>query len=208
MDEIMKAIRYQIPAKQMHKLPHLTKIQKEWLAKRLDSSDFSDRMRLHYYLGNILNSEEEIQECFHTIQSAILKATIKNLKYNETARIVSNRHTVKLQLRVNWGGGWSNTPPYCNEHGGTVLNMAILLNGENPVEVTLEEIPEHKIVFDSRDMDVHGEFDTIEPLQETGDPFDPFALQKACLLACGIIPKEGHDLEEILTRLGGGPDAL
>lgn len=63
----MKAIRYQIPAKQMHKLPHLTKIQKEWLAKRLDSSDFSDRMRLHYYLGNILNSEEEIQECFHTV---------------------------------------------------------------------------------------------------------------------------------------------
>ena len=204
MDEIVKAIRDQIPAKQMHKLPQLTKIQKEWLAKRLDSSDFSDRMRLHYYLGNMQNSEEEIQECFRTIQSVILEATIKNLKYNENARIVSNRHTVKLPLRVNWGGGWSDTPPYCNEHGGTVLNVAILLNGENPVEVTLEKIPEHKIVFDSRDMDVHGEFDTIKPLQETGDPFDPFALQKACLLACGIIPKEGHDLEEILTRLGGG----
>ena len=111
---------------------------------------------------------------------------------------------MKLPLRVNWGGGWSDTPPYCNEHGGTVLNVAILLNGEKPVEVTLEKIPEHKIVFDSRDMDVHGEFETIEPLQETGDPFDPFALQKACLLACGIIPKEGHTLKEILGRLGGG----
>lgn len=31
---------------------------------------------------------------------------------------------------------------------------------------------EKKIVFDSRDMDVHGEFDTIEPLQRTGDPYD------------------------------------
>lgn len=51
------------------------------------------------------------------------------------------------------------------------------------------KISEKKIVFDNRDMDVHGEFDTIEPLQATGDPFDPFALQKACLLACGIIPK-------------------
>lgn len=39
---------------------------------------------------------------------------------------------------------------------------------------------------------------------ETGDPFDPFALQKACLLACEIIPKEGSSLEEILDRLGGG----
>ena len=151
-----------------------------------------------------LDSENEIQECFNTIQSAILEATIRNLEYNQNARIVSDRHTVKLPLRVNWGGGWSDTPPYCNEHGGTVLNVAILLNGEKLVEVTLEKIPEHKIVFDSRDMDVHGEFETIEPLQETGDPFDPFALQKACLLACGIIPKEGHTLKEILGRLGGG----
>lgn len=53
-------------------------------------------------------------------------------------------------------------------------------------------------------MDAHGEFDNIEELQRTGDPFDPFALQKACLLACGIIPKEGHELGEILDRLGGG----
>ena len=60
------------------------------------------------------------------------------------------------------------------------------------------------MVFDSRDMDVHGEFDTIEPLQATGDPYDPFALQKACLLACGIIPREGHTLGEILERLGSG----
>ena len=57
---------------------------------------------------------------------------------------------------MNWGGGWSDTPPYCNEKGGTVLNVAILLNGEKPVEVTLERIPEQKVVFDSRDMDVHG----------------------------------------------------
>lgn len=204
MDEVAKAIRSQIPAGQMEPLPEMTNIQREWLEKRLNRADFSEKLRLHYYLGNVLGSEEELQECFRTIQSVILDATIKNLKYNENARIMSDRHTVKLPLRVNWGGGWSDTPPYCNEHGGTVLNVAILLNGEKPVEVTLEKIPEHKIVFDSRDMDVHGEFDTIEPLQATGDPFDSFALQKACLLACGIIPKKGHDLDEILTRLGGG----
>ena len=91
-----------------------------------------------------------------------------------------------------------------DETGGTVLNMAILLNGETPVEVTLERTDERKVVFDSRDMDVHGEFTEIEELQQTGDPFDPFALQKACLLACGIIPKEGHSLEEVLEHLGGG----
>lgn len=204
MDEITKAIRHKVPAQKLQKRTTLTKIQREWLKKRLDKSDFGERMRLHYYLGVVLEDENEIQECFHIIQAEMLEATIKSLSYNENARIVTDRHTVNLPLRVNWGGGWSDTPPYCNENGGTVLNVAILLNGKKPVEVTLERIDELKIVFDSRDMDVHGEFDTIEPLQATGDPFDPFALQKACLLACGIIPQKGYKLEDILRRLGGG----
>lgn len=204
MDEIAKAIHNQVPVDQIGKRHSLTKIQKEWVRKRLKKADFSEKMRLHYYLGMVLDDENEIQKCFQTIQSEVLESTIKNLVYNEKAGIVSERHTVKLPLRVNWGGGWSDTPPYCNENGGTVLNVAILLNGEKPVEVTLERIDDLKVIFDSRDMDVHGEFDTIEPLQMTGDPFDPFALQKACLLACGIIPREGHELSEILKRLGGG----
>ena len=204
MDEIAKAIHNQVPVDQIGKRHSLTKIQKEWVRKRLKKADFSEKMRLHYYLGMVLDDENEIQKCFQTIQSEVLESTIKNLVYNEKAQIVSERHTVKLPLRVNWGGGWSDTPPYCNENGGTVLNVAILLNGEKPVEVTLERIDDLKVIFDSRDMDVHGEFDTIEPLQMTGDPFDPFTLQKACLLACGIIPREGHELSEILKRLGGG----
>lgn len=204
MDEITKAIQNQTPVGELRKMHSLTKIQKEWLRKRLKKADFSEKMRLHYYLGVLLDDENEVQDCFRTIQSEVLESTIKHLSYNENAKIATDHHTVKLPLRVNWGGGWSDTPPYCNENGGTVLNVAILLNGEKPVEVTLEKIDELKIVFDSRDMDVHGEFDTIDPLQATGDPFDPFALQKACLLACGIIPKEGHELSEILKRLGGG----
>ena len=204
MDGIAKAIQKGAPARNIRKLHSLTKIQKEWLKKRLRRADFSEKMRLHYYLGVILEDENEIQECFRIIQSEVLEATIKNLTYNEKARIVSDHHVVRLPLRVNWGGGWSDTPPYCNENGGTVLNAAILLNGEKPVEVTLERIDDLKVVFDSRDMDVHGEFGTIEPLQATGDPYDPFALQKACLLACGIIPKKGYELSEILKRLGGG----
>lgn len=204
MDEIAGAIRKQIPAGEMKSMPGLTGIQQKWLENRLNQADFHEKMRLHYYLGKIQEDEEETQKCFHTIQSTILNAAMNSLKYNENAKIVSDCHTVKLPLRVNFGGGWSDTPPYCNEHGGTVLNAAILLDGEKPVEVTLEKIPDCKVIFDSRDMDVHGEFTAIEPLQAVGDPFDPFALQKACLLACGIIPKEGHTLKEVLKRLGGG----
>ena len=207
MDEIAKLISAGKPAregKQILNATTLTKIQEEWLEIQLQRADFSTAMRLYYYLGVALGNESYVRKCFETIQQGILKATMDNLQYNETARIAMDSHMVKLPLRVNWGGGWSDTPPYCLEHGGTVLNAAILLDGEYPVEVRLEKIPEHKVVFDSRDMDVHGEFDTIEPLQATGDPYDPFALQKACLLACGILPKTGGDLDQILERLGGG----
>jgi len=207
MDEIAKLIGAGRPAREGKAIlntKQLTKIQESWLQNHLEEADFSTAMRLYYYIGTALGNEPYIAECFKTIQSGILKATLDNLQYNEKAKIVKDKHIVKLPLRVNWGGGWSDTPPYCMENGGTVLNAAILLNGQCPVEVRLEKIPEKKVVFDSRDMDVHGEFDTIEPLQITGDPYDPFALQKACLLACGIIPKEGGDLRLILDRLGGG----
>ena len=183
----------------------LTRIQTEWLDKQLSHADFSEAVRLHYYLGTILKGtegERQILEAFHSIQEAVISQI--NLKENMDCRIIMDEHTVHLPLRVNWGGGWSDTPPYCLENGGTVLNAAILLNGNLPVEVTLKRLDEYRIVFDSRDMDTHGEFDSIDELQAVGDPYDPFVLQKAALLACGILPSRGGELRQVLQRLGGG----
>lgn len=185
----------------------LTSHQMQWLKTKLKQTDFSETIRLYYYLGSLLGKSQGEQftaKCFNKISKSVFAGTKNELQYNENCKIVKNRHTVSLPLRVNWGGGWSDTPPYCNENGGTVLNAAILLNGKKPVEVTLEKISEYKIVFDSRDMDVHGEFDSIENLQSTGNPYDPFALQKAALIVCGIIPIDGGNLYDILKRLGGG----
>lgn len=210
MDRLEKLIQNRRPAAEaaaVLQTKQLTRIQQEWLEGRLAKAGFSEAMRLHYYVGSALGGtegEKHLGECFRCVQRAVLGNTLETLQINENCRIVTEVHTVRLPLRVNWGGGWSDTPPYCNENGGTVLNAAILLNGKMPVEVTLTKLEGHRIVFDSRDMDTHGEFTAIEPLQETGDPYDPFALQKAALLACGIIPAAGGSLETILTRLGGG----
>ncbi len=210
MEEIYKCILTNTSASEVYgmlSLGTLTPIQVEWLENKLKKADFSTRMRIQYYIGTALGGSEGeryISQCFSSIQSSILQNTLSNLKENTTCSIAMDEHAVSLPLRVNWGGGWSDTPPYCIENGGTVINASILLNGERPVCVTLKKIDKPVIIFDSRDMDVHGEFDTIEPLQRTGDPYDPFALQKACLLACGIIPRQGGNLGNILKRLGGG----
>ena len=210
MDRIAALIREGKPAmlaKGILQSDHLTKVQKEWLEKRLHEADYSERMRLYYYIGTAIggrDGEEMIGKCFATIQEAVTRDTMNALVYSDACRIGMEEHTVRLPLRVNFGGGWSDTPPYCIEQGGTVLNAAILLGGEKPVQVTLTRLEEKKVVFISRDMGVHEEFTEIEPLQATGDPYDPCALQKAALLACGVIPRQGDTLEAVLGRLGGG----
>ena len=207
MNKIQLLIDNHTPAREGHLVPSLTKIQEQWMENHLSHTDYSTAIRLHYYIGTALGGvigEKEQTEAFHTLSAAILQSTLTGLHENTGARIAIDDIEVKLPLRVNWGGGWSDTPPYCNENGGTVLNAAILLNGERPVSVRLRRIAERKVVFESRDMDVHGEFDTIGPLQSVGDPYDPYVLQKAALLACRVIPTAGGDLETVLTRLGGG----
>jgi len=204
MNDIAELISSHTPATQVRPLATLTKIQKQWLEGRLSRADFGEEIRLHYYVGTALKDEGEVAKAFSSLSSAILQSTLAGLQENTGAHIAVDELEVKLPLRVNWGGGWSDTPPYCNENGGTVLNAAILLNGERPVSVRLRRTEERKIVFESADMDVHGEFTTIAPLQSVGDPFDSFVLQKAALLACGVIPSQGGDLETVLNRLGGG----
>lgn len=44
--------------------------------------------------------------------------------------------TIQLPVRINLAGGWTDTPPYCLTHGGTVLNMAIDIGGQHPVQAT------------------------------------------------------------------------
>lgn len=185
----------------------LTAVQKQWLKSHGEKADWNQEMRLRYYVGRALEKsmgEQEINKAFAVLSQGILQEVLSGLRERTAVRIRKEEHSVSLPLRVNWGGGWSDTPPYCNEKGGTVLNAAILLNGDRPVKVKLQKLSEKKVIFESRDMDVRGEFSDIEELQAVGDPFDAFVLQKAALLACGIIPAVGGDLQEILERLGGG----
>ena len=178
--------------------------QEKWLEEKLKKSDFGEKIRLLYYLGTAINDEKLINRSFSEIKNAIIKETLNDLKFNDSCKIIKERHKVTLPLRVNFAGGWTDTPPYCLEKGGKVLNAPILLDGNRPVEVCIEKIKQKKIILESKDIDERFEFSDISDLQDVDDPFEPFSLQKSCLLVCGIIPKEGGDLSEILDRFGSG----
>ena len=84
-----------------------------------------------------------------------------------------------------------------------MLNAAILLGGEYPVEVHVRRLPKPMVVLESADMGSHGEFTAISDLQECHNPYDPFVLHKAALIACGVIPREGGELTDITAKIGG-----
>ncbi len=210
MDMLAKLISAGHPVSEVQGLlisGNLTPIQRAWMEEHLAVAEYGDRMRLNYYVGKVLGGaegERYISRCFREIQKAVLEPGAGQRKGNTGGRIVRKECTVKLPLRLNWGGGWSDTPPYCYENGGTVLNAAVLLKGEKPVTVRLTKLDERKVILSSADMGVYGEFCSIEGLQSVGDPYDPYVLQKAALIACGIIPERGGDLEAVLTGMGGG----
>lgn len=182
----------------------LSEIQEALIEDKIASMTVEHKIRALFYVGMASGQEKYTKRAFSVISKCILIDFFKRYSHRKCFNICHDKSVVRLPLRVNWAGGWSDTPPYCNERGGHVLNASISLHGVLPVEVILKKRNDFKIVFDSRDMDANGEFISVDSLQETGDPYDPFALQKSVLLACGIIPLSGGSLEEILNRIGGG----
>ena len=181
-----------------------------------EQADFSLKIRIYYAVSRYMKDGHlsfdgqayDYPEglCFKTIQSAVYEKAVKMLPDSSSYRIVKDRVDVQLPVRVNWGGGWTDTPPYCNEMGGIVLNAAISLKSVLPVQITVKRLPEYYVEFESQDIGVHGIVRTLEEIQNCHNPYDSFALHKAALIACGVVPLSDRKetLEEILKRLGGG----
>ena len=180
---------------------HMSQDAKSQLVAIAENSDYKKAMRIYYALG----MEDK---CFETIRNQVFSSAMENRKDGIACRIAKEEVSVALPLRVNWGGGWTDTPPYCNEQGGMVLNAAIKLNGILPVQVTVKKLKEPEIRFESADMDVKTVIHETDEIRDCMNPYDHFALHKAALIACGIISynkKEDEPaLATLLEKIGGG----
>ncbi len=111
-------------------------------------------------------------------------------------------------VRIDLAGGWSDTPPYCINHGGRVVNMAINLNGQPPVQVFARCCEARELVVRSIDLGLETRIRTFEELH----CFDPhqssFALAKAAFALAGFLPQfNAHcasSLSQQLADFGGG----
>lgn len=190
--------------------------QIRYLCKVASEAEFGLKIRIYNTLARYLKEQKlqieglsagELEEkCFDTIQSTVCEAGMKHIRKNHTYRIQKESCNIELPVRVNWGGGWTDTPPYCNENGGIVLNAAIKLKGIYPVQVSIRKLEKYHVEFESEDIGVSAVFTEIKDILDCKNPYDHFALHKAALIASGIINEEDKErsLEELLKDLGGG----
>lgn len=114
---------------------------------------------------------------------------------------------VTTPVRIDFAGGWSDTPPICTERGGTVLNAAVTLNGLYPVQVMAKLNTEGCIRLSSIDLGERKEIRTTAELLDHHNPHDWAALAKAALILAGIGPSRPNDpLARWMKKLGGGLD--
>jgi len=112
-------------------------------------------------------------------------------------------------VRFDLAGGWTDTPPYCIEQGGRVLNVAANLNGQPPIQVFAKLGSRPEVVLRSIDLGVQEQVRTYAELDTFAQPGSPFALAKAALALAGFLPRfhaQGGwaTLEEQLRDFGGG----
>ena len=59
-------------------------------------------------------------------------------------------------VRIDIAGGWTDTPPYCLMEGGNVINLAIELNGQPPLQAYVKPSKDYCIVLRSIDLGAYG----------------------------------------------------
>jgi galactokinase/mevalonate kinase-like predicted kinase len=115
----------------------------------------------------------------------------------------------RAPARLDLAGGWTDTPPYSLENGGTVLNAAVLLNGQPPVQVYGRVTAEPVIRVRSIDLGTHLDIQVWDELFDCSSAVGAFSLVKAALVISGFTPLSGgsqrnRPLREVLASFGGG----
>ena len=108
-------------------------------------------------------------------------------------------------VRIDIAGGWTDTPPYCLMEGGSVINLAIELNGQPPLQTYVRPSKERRIVLRSIDLGAVETVDSYEQLTDFMHVGSPFSIPKAALVLAGFGPAGVYqNLQEQLEAFGSG----
>uniref|UniRef100_A0A8D3B8R9 L-fucose kinase n=1 Tax=Scophthalmus maximus TaxID=52904 RepID=A0A8D3B8R9_SCOMX len=119
---------------------------------------------------------------------------------------------VECPARLDLAGGWSDTPPIAFEHGGSVTNIAVRIDGKRPIGARARRIREPLLLLVSRSGGREGGVstgmvcDSLDDLSDYCQPHAPGALLKAVSVCSGLVSLTSqHALgHQLMERWGGG----
>lgn len=111
-------------------------------------------------------------------------------------------------VRIDIAGGWTDTPPYCLLEGGNVVNLAVNLNGQQPLQAYVKLCKDPHIVLRSIDQSATECIENYQQLSNINVVGSPFSIPKAALLLAGFHPDycsvRYPSLKQQLEDFGGG----
>ncbi len=179
----------------------------QWLDRR--EAEPLARLRGYKALAEATEDSDWEDRAFTTLAQLIESSVTEQIAAKTSTRAQTNARSVKVQAaaRIDFGGGWTDTPPYSLEQGGTVLNAAITLRGQHPIMAEATPLSEPKLILESHDIGTTIEPKTAGELLTYANPADPFALQKAALVLKGLVPTDvdpALPVIDLMRELGGG----
>ena len=111
-------------------------------------------------------------------------------------------------VRIDLAGGWTDTPPFSVMEGGNVVNIAIELNGQPPLQAYVKPSDNYNIILRSIDLGAAEVITSYVELRDFRKVGSPFSIPKAALALAGFLPEFCMDayasLEEQLRAFGKG----
>jgi fucokinase len=135
--------------------------------------------------GETERAGEMAARAFHAVHREVAGA-VRAYEPTPVAGLApGTRQEVRLPVRFDIAGGWSDTPPYCLERPARVLNLAMELNGERPVGAEVEALaePVWEMILD--DAGLCCRVAGCDEMAGEGGLKDPYALLRTALMLGG-----------------------
>jgi len=154
------------------------------------------------------DSTNNEKHAFSLLQQQLVDAAIQHPQMPKLNAYKDQIVWGRSAVRIDIAGGWTDTPPHCLLRGGNVLNLAIELNGQQPLQVYVKPTKEYHIKCRSIDLGAVETITTYEELMQFNKVGSPFSIPKAALSLCGFLPQfcseQYTSLEQQLTDFGSG----
>lgn len=157
-----------------------------------DSAPLLTRMKDAMFRG-------DNDKAFGLLREGIVKTSNANGINMPTLSSMSNKVATdqivwgRSPVRIDIAGGWTDTPPFCLMEGGSVVNLAIELNGQQPIQTYVKPCREHHVVLKSIDLGASEIVETYEQLADFKRVGSPFSIPKAALALAGFLPQYSQD---------------